>query len=147
MSKAIPIMAIAVAFVAGTLVSSVVYADEKNGKPFEAIWNAINEIELTPGPQGATGATGADGTNAIISVYRVETVEKISGGTVTVSATCEEGDTVLGGGFGSEKGPIKIIDKPSTNSDGDDEWIAIFQIDSIVDKDVIVWAVCATITP
>ncbi len=41
MSKAIPIMAIAVAFVAGTLVSSVVYADEKNGKPFEAIWDAI----------------------------------------------------------------------------------------------------------
>jgi len=35
MSKAIPIIAIAVAFVAGTLVSSVVYADEKNGKPFE----------------------------------------------------------------------------------------------------------------
>jgi len=35
------IMVIAVASVATTLVTGVVYADEKNGKPFESIWDAI----------------------------------------------------------------------------------------------------------
>jgi len=48
MSKSIQIMAIAVAFVAVTLISGVVYADEKNGKPFEAISEAIHDLESTP---------------------------------------------------------------------------------------------------
>jgi len=143
MSKSIQIMAIAVAFVALTLISGVVYADEKNGKPFAAIWDAIYDLELTPGPQGATGATGADGTNAIISVYRVDTPEDISDGTTNVMATCDKGDIVLGGGFEiEERGVTVIAEKPSTNSDGDEEWLVSFKTTS-ASKDVTVYAICA----
>ena len=46
MSKAILIMAITVAFVAVTLVLDVVYADAKNGKPFEAIWKEIGRAHV-----------------------------------------------------------------------------------------------------
>jgi len=145
MSKAILIMAITVAFVAVTLVSDVVYADAKNGKPFEEIWKAIHEMELTPGPPGA------DGTNAITHVYKVVTEEKITNrdgmSFHEVWATCGPGDTVLGGGYESVDGITIMTNKPSTNSAGDDGWLVIFETGSGKLKTVTVEARCATIPP
>ena len=134
-------MAIAVASVATTLVTGIVYADEKNGKPFEEIWKAIYEMELTPGPPGA------DGTNAITHVYPVEESASILFGTTEVRATCKPNDTVLGGGFDTQAVDRIIIvsDKPFTNSAGDDGWLVIFKSGSSLPKDVTVEARCATI--
>ena len=125
-------MAIAVAFVATTLISGVVYADEKNGKPFEAIWEAIHSLESAP-------------NNGITDTYRVENMQVISGGTTDVTATCDEGDTVLGGGFEMEERSIAVIaDKPSANSDGDEEWLVSFNRSPTSSvKDVTVYAICA----
>jgi len=140
MSKSIQIMAIAVAFVALTLISGVVYADEKNGKPFEAIWEAINEIELTPGPPGA------DGTDGITNVYQVKMEQKINNKVSTfhtVKATCVPLDTVLGGGVEKVAGINIFADRP----DGVDGWLGIFETGSSRDKVVTVYAICATVTP
>jgi len=123
------IMVIAVASVATTLVTGVVYADEKNGKPFEEIWKAIHEMELTPGPPGADG-TNQDG----VSFHEVR-------------ATCDPGDTILGGGYESIDGITAMTNKPSTTSAGDDEWLVIFETDSGKPKTVTVEAICATIPP
>ena len=131
MSKTIPILAITVAFVAGTLISSVVYADEKNGKPFEAIWDAIHALESTP-------------TNGIANVYLVHTSQEIrsEGGifTIDVRATCNSGHIVLGGGVGFEEGITILADKP----DGDNGWLGTFQTGSSLLKEVTVDAICAT---
>ncbi len=130
-------MAIAVASVATTLVTGIVYADEKNGKPFAAIWEAIYEMELTPGPPGA------DGTNAITNVYTESNTESIPGGPdTTVKATCLSGYKVLGGGY--DLLPLNVIviaDKP----DGDNGWLVTFdRVSSSVSKTVTVYAICAT---
>ena len=126
-------MAIAVASVATTLISGVVYADEKNGKPFEAIWEAIYNLESTP-------------DNGITDAYRVDNPQKITGGTTDVTATCDEGDIVLGGGFEIEERSIAVIaDKPSTNSDGDEEWLVSFnRASTVTERDVKVYAICVT---
>ena len=138
MSKAILIMAIVVTFVAVTLVTGVVYADEKNGKPFEEIWDAIHAIETTP-------------NNAITHVYKVVTEQKISNqdgmSFHEVRATCDPGDTVLGGGYESIDGISIMTNKPSTNSAGDDGWLVIFETSSGKLKVVTVEARCATIPP
>jgi len=127
------IVAIAVASVATILVTGVVYADEKNGKPFEAIWEAIYNLESTP-------------DNGITDAYRVENPKKITGGTTDVMATCNEGDIVLGGGFEIEERSIAVIaEKPSTNSDGNEEWLVSFnRASSVTEKDVKAYAICAT---
>ncbi len=121
------IIAIAVASVATTLVSGVVYADEKNGKPFAAIWEAIYNLE----------------SYTLTNVNTVQKMESIPGGTDTmVKATCNSGDKVLGGGYDQlPLGVTVIADKP----DGDNGWIVIFDsISSSKSKPVTVHAICAT---
>ncbi len=129
MSKSIQIMAIAVSFVALTLVSGVVYADEKNGKPFEAIWESIHNLESTQ-------------TKGITNVYSVQKTESIPGGTaITVKATCNSGDKVLGGGYENNIDATILEEKP----DGDNGWIVIFERDSSgVSKAVTAHVMCAT---
>ena len=130
MSKAIPIMATVVAFVALTLISGVVYADEKNGKPFEVIWDAIYKLESAP-------------DNGITGVYPVHEMGSIPGDTsLPVTATCNSGDKVLGGGYDQlPLGVTVIADKP----DGDNGWIVIFDsISSSKSKPVTVHVICAT---
>jgi len=81
-SKTTLVLAIAAAFVAGTMTSTnFADAQKSNGQPFQTLWDAIADlqtqienIELTPGPQGEQGiqgppgqdgADGQDGTNGI----------------------------------------------------------------------------------
>lgn len=61
---------VALAFVSGSIMASgMAYASgDKNGKPFEALWDAIHaletsvaEIELIPGPAGPPGPEGPQG--------------------------------------------------------------------------------------
>jgi len=134
MSKSIQIMAIVVAFVAVTLVSGVVYADEKNGKPFEAIWDAIYALESTP-------------TNGIANVYQKDNPQLISSpaglSLVDVSATCNPGDIVLGGGYENIFDFPITADKPF--EDGDEEgWLVTFSTSSGIPRAVNVHAICAT---
>ena len=128
MSKSIQIMAIAVAFVAVTLVSGVVYADDKNGKPFEAIWAAIHNLE----------------SNSVTDVYTRTTVIDIKSGTFTIEATCDPFHKVLGGGYENlHEFPI-TVDGPF--EDGDEEgWLVVFFASSSdVGREVKVHAICAT---
>jgi len=125
MSKSIQVMAIAVAFVAVTLVSGVVYADEKSAKPFAAIWDAIYNLE----------------SNSVTGVYSVQKTESIPGGAATpVTATCNSGDKVLGGGYENNIDATILEEKPH----GDNGWIVIFDRDSSSkSKPVTVHAMCA----
>jgi hypothetical protein len=122
-------MAIAVASVATTLITGVVYADEKNGKPFEAIWDAIYNLE----------------SNTLTNVYSVQKTESIPGGiATTVKATCNSGDKVLGGGYENNIDATILEEKP----DGNNGWIVIFDRNSSgVSKFVTVHAMCATMPP
>jgi len=70
MSKTILVMGISLAFIAGTIASGTMAfaSEDKNGKPFEAIWaaihaleDAISEIEVIEGPQGEQGPMGPQG--------------------------------------------------------------------------------------
>ena len=90
MSKSIQIMAIAVAFVALTLVTGVVYADEKNGKPFEAIWDTIHEL------QDYSATTYVNKASFEIS--------KTPG-----MILCDEGDVATGGGGSYDFNSFSII--------------------------------------
>ncbi len=135
MSKSIQIMAIAVAFVAVTLISGVVYADEKNGKPFEAIWDAIHDLESTP-------------TNGIANVYQKHNPQLISSNTgglalIDVRATCNPGHIVLGGGY--ENIFVFPITADEPFEDGDEQgWLVTFSTSSAVGRAVNVHAICAT---
>ena len=95
MKKTILILVIAAAFVAGTITTgTLAYASgDKNGKPFEAIWDAIHnleiglaEIELTPGPPGPAGANGTDGA---IGPQGLQGIQGING---TTGATGPQGE-------------------------------------------------------
>ncbi len=136
MSKSIQIMAIAVAFVAVTLISGVVYADEKNGKPFEAIWVAIHDLESTP-------------TNGITNVYNLTTIQAIDNTSSQINevrASCVQGDTVLGGGVGSLEGIVIIANKPFKDTTTDpttNGWLGIFKTTSGQLKVVTVDVICA----
>jgi len=119
-------MAIAVAFVAVTLVSGVVYADDKNGKPFEAIWDAIHNLE----------------SNSVTNVYTITETDTIPSG-ITVMATCTSGDKVLSGGYDVPPGVTITADRPA---DGDTGWLVGFKHFSDM-KEVTVYAICVTVTP
>ncbi len=107
-SKTIIIGLVAVAFVAGSILAGTMAyaAGDKNGKPFEALWTAIHEIELTPGPQGIQGdpgTNGEDGTNGdqgtFPTIYRVTASGPLQqNGNSQASPNCDSGDSVLGGG-------------------------------------------------
>jgi len=122
-------MAIAVAFVAVTLVSGVVYADDKNGKPFEAIWAAIHDLESTP-------------NSGIISIDRVDMVVTIPS-SFEVIVPCGSGNTVLSGGYEIPPGVDITADRPA---DGGTGWLVGFEHESD-EKDVTVYAICTTVTP
>lgn len=72
-SKTILVLAIAAAFVAGTMTSTnFADAQKSNGQPFQTLWDAIADlqtqienIELTPGPQGEQGPPGQDGIDGV----------------------------------------------------------------------------------
>ena len=129
MSKSIQIMAIAVAFVAVTLVSGVVYADDKNGKPFEAIWEAIHNLESTS-------------NSGIIAIDRVDMAVSVPT-PFEVTVPCMSGDTVLSGGYDIPLGVTITADRPA---DGDTGWLVGFKHSSD-EKVVTVYAICATVIP
>ena len=133
MSKSIQIMAIAVAFVAVTLVSGVVYADEKNAKPFAAIWKAINDLE----------SASNNGITGVYQVHESKEIKSLVGKImIDVKATCQQGDVVLGGGVGIVDGISLFADKPFTNN-GDQGWLGTFETGSVNPKVVTVDAICA----
>ncbi len=82
-------MAIAVASVAITLVTGVVYADEKNGKPFEAIWDAIHELQNTENEDLGYSAT---------TYVKEDSFETFSFEKTSRTILCDEGDVATGGG-------------------------------------------------
>jgi len=80
-------MVIAAAFVTGTLVSGVVYADEKNGKPFEAIWEAIYELQNTEN----------EDYSPTTYVNEISFDTKEGGTKISKTVHCDPGDVVVGG--------------------------------------------------
>jgi len=122
-------MAIVVAFVAVTLVSGVVYADDKNGKPFEAIWDAIHSLESTPN----SGITDIDRVVMVVTIPNP----------FEVIVPCKSGYTVLSGGYDTPPGVFITADRPA---DGDTGWLVGFTHSSD-EKDVTVYAICAKVTP
>jgi len=78
---------VAFAFIAGSVMTtSMAYAaDKPNGQPFQALWDAIGDlqaeianIELTPGPQGEQGPPGADGQPAVVQSFHVQGSDPIT---------------------------------------------------------------------
>jgi len=75
MTKTITIGLVAIAFVAGSILTGTMAyaAGDKNGKPFEALWDAIHDlqIQIDAIPAGPPGPPGADADPAGIFVAQV----------------------------------------------------------------------------
>jgi len=107
-SKTIIIGLVALAFVAGSIMTGTMAEAKKDksegndNNPFKALWDGIENIELTPGPQGdpgPQGATGADGTDGLA----FPNVYTNSGTPISVphlvqriaAASCQAGDVAI----------------------------------------------------
>ncbi len=126
-SKTIIIGLVALAFVAGSIMTGTMAEAKKDksegndNNPFKALWDGIENIELTPGPQGETGATGEQGetgSTADITIYQraVSTAGVPIGEIETVTALCDTGDVATGGGINTV-GDFKVIDSFQENAD------------------------------
>jgi len=137
-SKTIIIGLVALAFVAGSIMTGTMAEAKKDksegndNNPFKALWDAIENIELTPGPRGETGATGeqgdtgpaADGSG--LTIYQnIKSVTVPAGTTRSVTATCDSGDVATGGGI-NIVGNIQMIDSYQQfgNSVNSPDWYA-----------------------
>ena len=81
-SKTILIGLVAIAFVAGSIMTGTMAEAAKgqpNGQPFQALWDAIESIELTPGPQGNPGLAGTNGTDGIDGISGTDGINGIDG--------------------------------------------------------------------
>lgn len=98
MRKTIIILAIAAAFVVGSIATGTMAygAGDKNGKPFEALWDAIHDIQAQNDADGDTDSTNeiqtlSETSNGVIELSN-------SGGSVTVqdrvSGTCAVGSSI-----------------------------------------------------
>jgi len=129
------ILAIAAAFVAGSILTGTMVeakkdkSEDNDNSPFKALWDAIaglqtqiDTIELTPGPQGDPG---------VLNFYHmfgtVETVEP--GAFVALTASCLSGDHLTGGGHQVTIGvgyPEVRISAPLTSSPSDTWEVQLF---------------------
>jgi len=104
MTKTIMILAIATAFVVGSVMTgTMAYATgEKNGKPFEALWDAIHALETAVSPDGDTDPSNEDQTlSGTGEVVLGTTAAGDGGGTVTCAditgdASLCDGDDAVG---------------------------------------------------
>ncbi len=95
-SKTIIIGLVAVAFVAGSIMTGTMAYAAPNGQPFQALWDAIENIELIEGPQGETGATGETGADGVGFTYIDSTFTCASVGPISLCTnTCSSGDKAI----------------------------------------------------
>lgn len=100
MNKTIFAFSIIIAFVAGTLVSgTLVFADkeDKKGKPFQAIWAAISQLQAQINDLESSSSGGSP------TYYTAEltiSTQYVDGNptTLTAIALCNVGDSATGGG-------------------------------------------------
>ena len=127
-------------------------AEKPTGQPFQALWDAIENIELIPGPQGEPGADGATGPQgepgAEGPIFAKYYTSQVSSGTPVshLKTKCDLGDIAIGGGAYSNTG--LNTSRPSDGNTGDVPadgialgWIAFFASPSAGN----VYAICADV--
>ena len=97
-SKTIIIGLVAVAFVAGSILTGTMAfaSGDKNGKPFEALWDAIHALETQPHEtvyQKTTASAPVVGVGTYFTTYEIK---------------CDSGDIALSGGW-TVPGPAPVL--------------------------------------
>ena len=119
MSKTITLGLVAIAFVAGSIITgSVAFAAEKpNGVPFQAIWDAIGDLQtqvdtivITPGETGPTGATGPQGMTGDRGPTGPQPPSGDRGPTGPQGSSCTVADTAAGGIISCGATSVEIFD-------------------------------------
>jgi hypothetical protein len=104
---------------------AVTQSPNPDGQPFQALWNAINainakiatlqtqidNIHLTPGPQGPPGTPGHQGPPGVSGYEMIVNTNNVTidpGNEAAITAKCSPGKSVLGGGASAEAGGIIV---------------------------------------
>lgn len=97
MTKTIWLGLVALAFVTGSVLTGTAYAKENpNGQPFQALWDAIADLQDQIDNIGDGGSDLSD-----LNTYRVRSaLVLVEPNTAeTANASCNLGDLITGGGF------------------------------------------------
>ena len=142
-SKTIIIGLVAIAFVAGSIMTGTMAEAKKDksegndNNPFKAIWDAIAGLQ--------TQIDGIELTSDLGDTYRVTGSDQGSGQTIEAEASCDEGDILLSCGFFKASSSVTIngaVPFPETQSC---IAFAIVSGDSV--ESVTAFAVCADTDP
>ena len=99
-------------------------------------------IQGKQGLRGLAGADGADGQDGISGYERISEMFTLAGGTFNeFKVPCPAGKKVFGGGYRKSSGDVVILDEHVWT---DDQWFVTFRNNGGIDRDVWVYAVCAT---
>jgi len=160
-SKTILILAIAVTFVTGSIATGTMAyaAGDKNGQPFEALWNAIHELEIAIADLQAQIdeiSIEPDETGGLTTYTKVESVnpDPLLGFQQSVIVNCDLGDVALGGGGNTVQ--LTANFEASTPHPQDPlqistGWNATFSSEEflvdITSRSLEAWVICADLTP
>lgn len=156
MTKTILILAIAAAFVAGTITTgSLAYA--ASSLTLEGLFamlmqletqiismqTELQQLQLLPGPPGPPGIQGETGPAGVLNFYRISSEKVMKPGFDTRdTAFCDDGDTATGGGLSIPSGNLNylMISAPTPDSSG---WIGGVVNEEEEDNILTVYAICA----
>jgi len=120
-----------------------------SGQVLSSIETGIDWIDVAGGPQGATGMTGMTG---LMNTYFKVTPGSAGAGASSgfVSATCDSGDKVTGGGFfTSSPSDVQMIRSQPSGSVGTTPtaWVVEGLNEGTTTASVNAYVICADITP
>lgn len=160
MHKKVILAGMGLAFVG--VLSTPFIAGADSGNPWDRVWNAINElratalslqneiytISLTPGPEGPEGSVGPMGPQGPAGAGGQMILFTRPGPWVTIGAIadalaeCNEGETLVGGGYQVSGGGVFILGARIVMI-GRPVWMVTGQIPSGPSRDIQAIAHCA----
>ena len=116
MTKIITILIIAAALVVGSIATGTMAygTGDKNGKPFEALWDAIHDIQAQNDADGDTDSTNELQTLIVREPFKTVTVP--AGSSKILAVKCNSDEVLSGGGVkanGAGKANARFIDSGS----------------------------------
>ena len=141
MSKTIIAGLVVVAFVAGSIMTgTMVYASgDKNGKPFEALWDAVHALEA------AVEEIDEQGSVFDTYVVRTDDVDVIANKQADATASCDPGDMLLSGGHRVSFRDVNI--KLSYPDVDNQEWVVVGENPTRFTQNINAFALCADFEP
>ena len=107
--RKVSLVSLMVFFVIGFLGGHALAKDtQNNGKPFQEIWDAIENVELAPGPPGPPGPEGPQGpqgeSGGIVAVSH--DIDLDTGWSANAVKMCPQGTYAIGGSCWLDHDPV-----------------------------------------